>query len=574
VSSRAVRSALSMAALVLVTAVLYLGQDVLIPLALAILLSFLLAPAVRQLERGRLGRAPSALIVVLLGFSLIGAIGWVAAQQAVSLAAKLPEYRGNIVAKIRALRGTPEGTLGAAAEAVKDLAKEAAPTQPPLAVTQTPGTPFESLRQLIAPFAKPVGTAIAVLAFTILMLLNRENMRDRLIALIGARRINITTQALGEASHRVSRYLLMQLLVNSAFGIPFGIALHFIGVPNALLWGLLATLLRFIPYIGVWIAVAMPAALAFAISEGWSMLGWTVGAFVVLELALVNLVEPWVYGRSAGLTPIAVIAATVFWTWLWGSVGLLLAMPLTVCVAVIGRYIPELGYLNVLLGVEPVLAPEARFYQRLVAMDQTDAQAVAEQYAAEHGVPALCERVLLPALNLIERDRHEDALGEQRARFIFDTMRGIVDELDLAQTPAPLRPSERVCVVAARDQADHVAGMILGRLLDANDVEGQVMPHPILVAEMLDKVLECGCRVLCISALPPHAAGDAANLCKRLKIRLPELKVVVALWTAEETSRARARLLAAGVDEVVTTVTAAMEAVRRHLATPTSVPQR
>src|SRR5687767_12999158 len=179
-------------------------------------------------------------------------------------------------------------------------------------------------------------------------------MRERLIGLIGTRRLNITTQARGEASDRVSRYLCMQLVANASFGIPFGIALHFIGIPTALLWGLLATLLRFIPYAGVWVAVSMPLVLAFAISDGWGMVAWTLGVFLLLELVLVNGVEPWVYGRSAGLSAIAIITAAIFWTWLWGPVGLLLATPLTVCVAVMGRYIPELGYLNVLLGVEPV----------------------------------------------------------------------------------------------------------------------------------------------------------------------------------------------------------------------------
>ena len=209
-----------------------------------------------------------------------------------------------------------------------------------------------------------------MIVFTILMLLHRENMREKLIGLIGPRRINITTQALDEASYRVSRYLFMQLVMNACFGIPFGIALYFIGIPNAMLWGLLATLLRFIPYAGVWIAVSMPVVLAFAISDGWAEVGWVLGVFLALELVLVNIVEPLVYGRSAGLSPIAIILAALFWTWLWGPVGLLLATPLTVCVAVMGRYIPELGYLNVILGVEPVLTPQARFYQRLVAMDE------------------------------------------------------------------------------------------------------------------------------------------------------------------------------------------------------------
>ena len=326
-----------------------------------------------QLERWRLGRVPATAIVVLLGFSIIAAVGWFAASQAVSLAAKLPEYRENITAKIRALRAPSEGKLGQAAEAIRDLEEEAAPDQPPLAVRETAATPLAELMEWVTPFAKPLGIALAVIIFTILMLLNREDMRDRVIGLIGAGRINLTTQAFGEASERVSRYLFMQLVVNAGFGIPFGIALYFIGIPNAMLWGLLATLLRFIPYAGIWIAIAIPLTLAFAISDGWSLVAWMLGVFVVLELVFVYGIEPYLYGRSTGLSPIAIIAAVIFWTWLWGPVGLLLATPLTVCVAVMGRYIPEFGFLNVLLGVEPVLPPEGRLYQRLIALDDEEA---------------------------------------------------------------------------------------------------------------------------------------------------------------------------------------------------------
>ena len=456
----------SLVALLVVAAVLYLAREVLIPFALAILLSFLLAPAVRRLERWKLGRVLSTVIVVALGFSLIAAVAGVAGQQAVSLAANLPQYRANVVEKIRWLKEPGTGQLSRAAEAIRELEQQAAPgpAKEPLQVVEAPGSPYAVLLEYVTPFAKPVGTALAVIVFTILMLLHRENMRERLIGLIGSRRINLTTQALGEASDRVSRYLLTQLVINAAFGIPFGAALYLIGIPNAMLWGLLATLLRFIPYAGVWIAVAMPAALAFAISDGWGEVAWVIGVFLALEFVIVYAVEPWAYGRSTGLSPIAVIAAVLFWTWLWGPVGLLLAMPLSVCVAVMGRYIPEMGYLNVLLGVEPVLAPEARFYQRLVAMDQEEAEDLAEDFANEHGLLALHEQVVIPALVLGEQDRHEGAVDEERQRFVFDTTRRIVEYVEDRKNPAPAaapsaarRPAAPLCIVPAHDEADHVA---------------------------------------------------------------------------------------------------------------------
>ncbi len=559
----------SLVALLVAAAVLYLAREVLIPFALAILLSFLLAPAVRRLERWKLGRVLSTAIVVVLGFSLIGAVAWVAGHQALSLAEDLPQYRANITEKMRYLRSPSEGRLSRAAEAIRDLEEQAAPApQKPVPVIEAQQSAYAALIDYVAPFARPVGTALAVIVFTILMLLHRENMRERLIGLIGARRINLTTQALGEASYRVSRYLFMQLVINACFGIPFGIALYFIGIPNAMLWGLLATLLRFIPYAGVWIAVAMPTLLAFAISDGWSQVAWVAGVFLALELVLVYFAEPWAYGRSTGLSPIAVIAAVLFWTWLWGPVGLLLAMPLTVCVAVMGRYIPEFGYLNVLLGVEPVLSPEARFYQRLVAMDQEEAEDLAEDFANEHGLLALHDKVVIPALILGEQDRHAGALDEQHQRFIFDTTRHIVEYVEERKyppeaAPGARRPAAPLCIVAAHDEADHVAARVLARVLPAPEFNPVVGPYPQLAAEIIDFVGEHGCRVACISAMPPRAATHAAYLAKRLKQRFPELRVLVALWTREDTERARARLAEAGVDQVATRLADAIEQLRQ-----------
>jgi predicted PurR-regulated permease PerM len=561
----------SLVALLVATAVLYLAREVLIPFALAILLSFLLAPAVRRLERWKLGRVLSTLVVALLGFSLIAAVAGVAGQQAVSLAANLPQYRANVVEKIRWLKEPGTGQLSRAAEAIRELEEQAVSgtTREPLPVVEAPGSPYAVLIDYVTPFAKPVGTALAVLVFTILMLLHRENMRERLIGLIGARRINVTTQALGEASDRVSRFLFTQLVINAAFGIPFGAALYFIGIPNAMLWGLLATLLRFIPYAGVWVAVAMPAALAFAISDGWSEVAWVIGVFLALEFVIVYAVEPWAYGRSTGLSPIAVIAAVLFWTWLWGPVGLLLAVPLTVCVAVMGRHIPEFGYLNVLLGVEPVLEPEARFYQRLVAMDQEEAEDLAEDFANEHGLLALHEKVVIPALVLGEQDRHAGALDERHQRFIFDTTRHIVEYVEERRNPekpaaaAAQRPLPPLCILAAHDEADHVAALVLARVLPRAEFNPEVGPYPLLAAELMEFVAQNGARVACISAMPPRAAAHAAYLCKRLKQRFPDLKVLVALWTRENTDRARERLREAGVDLVATRLGEVVEQLRQ-----------
>jgi predicted PurR-regulated permease PerM len=533
----------SLAGLLVAAAVLYLARDVLIPLALAILLSFLLAPVVRRLEQWRLGRVLATLVAVAIAFSAIAGVGLVAARQAVSLAAKLPEYRENITKKVRAVRAAPEGSLGRAAEAIKQLENDAATEAAPLPVTETPPSALAALVELVQPFVHPIGSALAVVVFTILMLLNRENLRERFIGLIGARRINVTTQALSEASYRVSSYLYMQLVVNACFGIPFALALYFIGVPNAMLWGLLGTLLRFIPYAGVWVAAALPAILAFAIFDGWTHVAWVLGVFFVLEMVLVNILEPWLYGKSAGLSAIAIIVAVLFWTWLWGPVGLLLAVPLTVCVAVMGRYIPELDYLNVLLGVEPVLPPEARFYQRLVARDQDEAVALAEEHVAEHDAAGLFDELLIPALTLIETDRHKGALTPESERFAFDTLRQLLEDLPVKETPAETSPRPGVCIIPARDEADELAGTMLARVLPGAQ---------LFSLQNGAQAGDAACRVVCISAVPPHAASHAATLARRLKRRSPDLKVMVALWASEGLDRIKPRLLAAGVDEVFT----------------------
>jgi predicted PurR-regulated permease PerM len=523
---------------------------VLIPLALAILFSFLLAPAVRRVERW-LPRVVATLLIALLVFSLLGAVAVVAGTQVVSLAAKLPEYRENITGKIRAVREPQEGELGRAADALKDLQQQAAPDRPPLPVKETPGSAFEAVVEFVTPFMAPVGTALAVVIFTILMLLNRENMVERLIALIGPNRIHLMTRALNEASYRVSRYLYMQLIVNALFGIPFGIALHFIGVPNALLWGLLGVLLRFIPYAGVWIAAAMPALLAFAISDSWSMVAWTIGAFLALELVLVNALEPYLYGRSAGLTPIAIIAAAIFWTWLWGPVGLLLATPLTVCITVIGRHVPELGYLNVLLGVEPVLDPDQRFYQRLVTLEQDEAAEIVEKHVAAHGLASACEEILLPALALAERDRGKGVLEPTRERFIFEATRRILEELDATAAPAAGQ-GIACCVIPARDQADEVAGLIAAKLLPS--ARTTLMRAPFEPTELTTTLEQNRCTAALISSVPPQAASGAGTLARRLRQRFPELRIVVAVWGAERgvPERQRERLERLGVDAVVT----------------------
>jgi predicted PurR-regulated permease PerM len=553
-----VASPASVIGLLVAAAILYFAKEVLLPLALAVLIAFMLAPVVERLERLKLGRVPATMLVSLVALAVVASIGTVAALQAVSLAAKLPEYRHTIVQKIRALRAPKQGTtIGRAKKALEEIEKEAQPEKP-LAVKETPATAFEELAGYAAPLGKPLAMGLAVIVFTILMLLDRENMRERLLALAGARRLNVTTRAMAEASTRVSRYLGMLMVVNACFGIPFGIALYFIGIPNALLFGLLGMLLRFIPYIGVWVAAAAPIALAFAISDGWSTALWTVGVFLALELFLAYVLEPWLYGKSVGLTPIAIIAAVLFWTWLWGPVGLLLATPLTVCVVVIGRHIPELGFLNVLLGVEPVLSDEERFYQRLLALDHDEAAELMEKYVAAHGLAAALDKVLVPALALAARDRARDMLEPARERFIFEHAEAIVDSL---QAPAAGGQGPAICIAPAHDPADHVAASAVAQLLPPGSAH--VFSAPAMVSEVSETAARLGCKAVCISSVPPHAAAHAAVLTRRLRRQDAGLKIVVGLWGVEQLASARERLARLGADAVVSHLSEAVESLRR-----------
>ncbi|HYL91116.1 MAG TPA: AI-2E family transporter [Burkholderiales bacterium] len=535
----------SIVALLITAAVLYLAQEVLIPLAVAILLAFLLAPAVRRLEQWKLPRVAATLVVALLGFGVIFGVAGIAATQAVSLGAQLPEYRHNIAKKIQAIRHPKRDTnIGKAAEAIKDIEKQAAPERPPVPVKETPANAFEATVNYLAPVAKPLAMAIAVIVFTIMMLINRESMRERVIALIGPGRIQVTTKAMAEASYRVSRYLTMQLVVNAMFGIPFGVALYFIGIPNALFFGLLGMVLRFIPYAGVWVAAAMPAILGFAISDTWTPVFWTLGVFFALESLLAYVIEPWLYGKSAGLTPIAIIVAVVFWTWLWGPIGLLLATPLTVCVAVMGRHIPELGFLNLLLGVEPVLSPEERFYQRLIALDHEEAGTLAEAHVAAHGIAATFDDVILPALTRLEADRRKGAIEPARERFVCEHIARMVEELGEA---APAGAAGTICITPARGEPDRLAALMVARLV---------------AAEVGEPVAQKPCKAILISAVPPNAAHDARYLARRFRREFPGTKIVLGLWT-DAHADARERLGTLGADEVVTRISEAADVLRR-----------
>ena len=379
---------LTLASIAVVIAALYLAKGVLIPLTLAALLSFLLSPVCDWLERRRLGRIPAVLLTAVVGFSMLGIVTWTAAVQITSLAPKIPEYQSNVEAKLSSVNAYAVVALRKVTRTAQEMGEKISPTelaeagvgtvdQPyPVRVVTSPASPLQIFGGMFGTLLEVLGTTGIVIVLVVFFLLQREDLRDRFIHLMGKGHVTVTTQMLEDAGTRVSRYLSMLFLINVTFGISVGIGLYLIGLPNAILWGILATVLRFIPYIGPWIAAAMPLGLSMAISPGWFAPLLTVGLFVLLELFNNNVLEPWLYGRNTGVSAVAVLVAAVFWMWLWGPAGLLLATPLTVCLLVVGKHVPQLSFLGILLGNEPVFEPKDRIYQRLLAGDSEEADGI------------------------------------------------------------------------------------------------------------------------------------------------------------------------------------------------------
>jgi predicted PurR-regulated permease PerM len=562
-STRATSQLLALVASIVAIAALYFARVVFIPFALAILFAFLLAPIVDLLDRIRIPRAASSLMVVAITVCGLGLLGWVVAGQLVDIANQLPSYRANINRKIDFLRNPQNQNINNAAGAVTEIGKElvapgTASTSPtaargltavgsnsakPVRVEIVPpaSNALESLNSLIG----PVSVFGIVTVFTLFMLIRREDLRNRFIRLVGHGHLSVMTQALDDASRRVSRYLFLQLSVNVGFGLVVGTGLYFIGIPHVILWGVLVALLRFLPYVGSPLSALLPVLLSLAMFDGWTRPLLTIGLYAVVELIVSNLVEPFLYGAHVGLSSLAILVAAVFWTVLWGPIGLVLSTPLTVCVVVMGRYVPNLGFLNILLGDEPVLAPESHFYQRLLASDQHEAKQVLESYLAENTLQQLYDSVLVPALALAEQDRHRNDLDEATQQFITLSTKELVEELhDKANefafqgqqaqsatntSEATRVRSKTVVCVPARDDADEIVATMLAQLLEQDGHRAQCIPLGT-GSEMIALCEDADPDIAFVSALPPFARSHARNLYLSLRSRMPDTKIVVGLW--------------------------------------------
>jgi predicted PurR-regulated permease PerM len=601
---------------VTLVAALYFARDVLIPITLAILLSFLVAPLANLLLRARLGHVASVFAAVLLSVSVIVLLGSVIATQLTELVTNTPRYQATIERKIDAVHSLTVGRLdrlaGAAGQALQRATTEPAPsassvspsavapppethTSPamPVEVREPGPTPFELARRFLSPAISPLETAFIVFVVTIVILLQRDDLRDRAIRLFGSRDLHRTTTVMDEAARRLSRYFVSQLGVNAGVGVVIGTGLFFIGVPSPILWGMMAALLRLVPYVGIWIAAALAAALAAAVSPGWSMAIWALALFVTVEVLVGQVVEPLLYGHSTGLSPFSVVVAAIFWSWIWGPIGLILSTPLTLCLLVLGRHVRRLEFLDVLLGDQPALTPIENFYQRALAGDPDEAIAQAEILLKERSLCAYYDEVTLKGLQLAAADVQRGSVTATQLARIEATTNDLIEGLDGfadvdpapealednwdAAAPSASEPAARASAAgsagnstdapdaphqagatradtyecAARNRADHRVLCIAGRgpldrlatallvqLLGKHDLDCRALPHEAASRTGIDSLDTTGITMVCLFYL--HIEGIPSHLrylVKRVRQRLPNAAIVVGIWQQGDTEQ-------------------------------------
>ena len=577
----------------IIVAALYLGREIFVPVALAILLSFVLATPVSLLERVRVPRGIAVVGVVLFAFAVIFALGSLIATQVSRLANDLPQYQTTIQEKIKSVRGIAGGssTLERAEGMLQTLSKEIdkksdtsaqlpnpvltkptghAVTPIPVEVLQPDPGALASLRSLIAPLVSPLATTGIIVIFVIFILIQREDLRNRLIRLAGSHDLQRTTAALDDAAGRLSRLFLNQLLINTGFGVLIGAGLWLIGVPSPVLWGILGAVLRFVPYIGSIIAAAFPLALAVAVDPGWSMLAWTAALFFVVEPAVGHVIEPMVYGRTTGLSPVAVVVSATFWTALWGPIGLVLATPLTVCLVVLGRHVERLAFLNVMFGDQPALSPPEIFYQRMLAGDPTEATDKAEEFLKERSLSSYYDEVALKGLQLAQADLNRGALDLARVAGIRDTVQELasdlsdhedrepkdpapVDDAETAAAVAEVEPAATfdqlpvlqretlaadwqgdhpVLCIAGRTPLDEGAAMMLAQLCNAHGLPARVEGADALSNANIFRLETTGVAIVCLSYLDTDNPAAMRYAVRRLRRKLPKALILIGQWTS------------------------------------------
>ncbi len=557
---------------VLVVAVLYWAQAVLVPFALAILLTFVLTPPVTWLQ-GRVGRVPAVLLVATLVFATLGLAGWGLTWQMNDLVGELPGYRANIRTKIADVRLAGKG--GAVEKLQETLAGIQTDLETPEArkgrvlrpvlVTSNQVTGVLGFAWL-GPIVGPLSTAGLVAAMVIFMLLERRDLRDRLLGLIGHGQLASTTKALDEAASRVSRQLLMQSLVSLLYGIAVFVGLYFLRVPYPLVWGMLGAALRFIPYVGPVLAAGLPILVSLAALPGWTGPVEVLALFIVLELFTNLVLETVLYSGAVGVSQVVLLVSVAFWTWLWGPLGLLMASPLTVCLVVIGKHVPGLAFVGLLMNDSPALAPEYRFYQRLLARDQSEAAELIDNHIRTETPASVYDALLLPALNYAERDRSQHRLSSGEEAAVIEASRELIaDAADIIRRRAGAEPAAaaaepslpvphqalRVLGHAVNGAADGVALAMLAHLLDDVPVAVEITGVRMQAAELVSMAGDGRFSVVCFADLPPSSSSKTRYLVRKLRAALPELRIAVGRWGPPAlTGESPQALLDAGADHV------------------------
>lgn len=599
---------LGLAVGVVVVAALFFAREVLIPITLAILLSFVLAPLVRLLRRGHVPRVLAVILSVFAALAMILVLGGLIGMQVAQLAGDLPQYQNTIERKVGTVRAmTVERLAALSAHLGHDMqggaTGPAAPTRPvagagagiattaglpgqgrgtaasPTVVEVQPpaATPLELAQRFAAPILGPLETLGVVFIVAIFILMQQEDLRDRLIRLFGSSDLHRTTLAIDDAGSRLSRYFLTQLCINAAFGMIVGAGLFLIGVPSPILWGTLGALLRFVPYVGSFIAAVLPVALAAAVDPGWAMAGWTLALFVVTEAIMGQVVEPLLYGHSTGLSPIAVVVVAIFWSWLWGPIGLILSTPMTLCLVVLGRHVKRLEFFDVLLGDRPALTPVETFYQRLLAQDPDEVQEQAEALLRTRALSSYYDEVALRGLQLAASDVGRGVLTQDQVVQMREELHRLIEELDVhddsnpdpagakaetgvagverperdtASEPAPersapaadeLAPAWRgasaVLCVAGRGPLDEAASEMLAQLLRKHGLGAAIASHEAVSRTGIATLDPAGIAMVCVSYL--DLSGSPTHLrflIRRLRARLPGARILIGMWPADGTA--------------------------------------
>jgi predicted PurR-regulated permease PerM len=536
----------------LVIAALYFGQEVLIPITLAVMLSFVLSPVVNFLQRLRLWRAPAVIVTVLAALGVLGLVGTLIGSQAASLTANAPQYARTIETKVQGVQGfavtrmaslTKElggkhasASSGTPAQQVGATTETGQRRPVPVQVVQESTSPFTIAKTVVEPILGPLETTIIVLIVAIFVLMQKEDLRDRFIRVFGSSDLHRTTRAMDDAGQRLSKYFLSQLAVNTSFGIVIGLGLWAIGVPSPAMWGIMAGLLRFVPYIGSFLAAVAPAALGAAVDPGWTMAIEVVVLFVVVEPIVGYVVEPLLYGHSTGLSPVSVIVSAIFWTWLWGPIGLIMSTPLTLCLVVMGRHVKSLEFFDVLLGDRPALTPIESFYQRILANNPDEALAQAETLLTDRSLTDYYDGVVLEGLKLAVEDQARGTIDQAGAVRMTRSMLSVIDDLRPSATPAaPVATSVNAICVAGHGPFDDAVTAMLAQLLSQRGVTVRRVPNAAVSRETIATLDVTNVDVIAISYL--EVTGSPAQLrylVRRLRERAPTARIVVGLWPQGE----------------------------------------